>query len=223
MAPVTWTLIERALQDQEYVSSRRSLALLIFAPLRFLSKSMPDGREQLTATHEHPFWVPEIGAWVEARNLAAGMTLRTPDGTTIRVLSNRAYTKHARTYNLTVDDLHTYYVLAGATPVLVHNSNCDVPSGSLQGSRLAQKLRLESANSPFTEGGQLTPDAIAGSRLAMPGTKMGNKELQARFAERGGASQWGKYSTETHQSPYGDYQVHYYMNRVSGEVMYDYD
>ncbi|WP_372500137.1 hypothetical protein [Streptomyces panaciradicis] len=26
-------------------------------------------------------------------------------------------------YNLTVDQLHTYYVLAGATPVLVHNCN----------------------------------------------------------------------------------------------------
>lgn len=87
-----------------------------------LTVETPDGRERLTATHEHPFWVPEIGAWVEARNLAAGMTLRTPDGTTVRVLSNRAYTKHARTYNLTVDDLHTYYVLAGETPVLVHNA-----------------------------------------------------------------------------------------------------
>jgi hypothetical protein len=29
-------------------------------------------------------------------------------------------------YNLTVQDLHTYYVLAGATPVLVHN--CAAPS-----------------------------------------------------------------------------------------------
>lgn len=95
-----------------------------------LTIETPDGREQLTATHEHPFWVPEIGAWVEARILAAGMTLRTPDGTTVRVLSNRAYTKHARTYNLTVDDLHTYYVLAGATPVLVHNSNCAILSAS---------------------------------------------------------------------------------------------
>jgi hypothetical protein len=27
-------------------------------------------------------------------------------------------------YNLTVDDLHTYYVLAGETPVLVHNTAC---------------------------------------------------------------------------------------------------
>ncbi|MEU9488033.1 RHS repeat-associated core domain-containing protein [Streptomyces decoyicus] len=103
-----------------------------------------------------------------------------------------------------------------------HNG-CNVVSGSLQGERLAEKLRVESANSPFTEGGHLTPEAIAGSELAMPGTKMGNGELQARFRERGGASQWGKYSTKTNQSPYGDYQVHYYKNRVTDEVMYDYD
>ncbi|WP_420918685.1 polymorphic toxin-type HINT domain-containing protein [Streptomyces coelicoflavus] len=89
-----------------------------------LTIETPNGPKKLTATHEHPFWVPEIGAWVEARNLAAGATLRTSDGTTVRVISNRAYTKHARTYNLTVEDLHTYYVLAGQAPVLVHNSDC---------------------------------------------------------------------------------------------------
>ncbi|MFG3160068.1 polymorphic toxin-type HINT domain-containing protein [Streptomyces sp. NPDC048232] len=97
-----------------------------------LTIETPDGPEQLTATHEHPFWVPEIGAWVEASKLAAGTTLRTPDGTTVRVISNRAYTKHARTYNLTVEDLHTYYVLAGETPVLVHNSNCGPSLKDLQ-------------------------------------------------------------------------------------------
>ncbi|MFI6699366.1 RHS repeat domain-containing protein [Streptomyces sp. NPDC050509] len=103
------------------------------------------------------------------------------------------------------------------------SATLDVPSSSFQGNKLAERLRLDSANSPFNQSGHLTPDAIAESRLAMPGVKMGNKDLQARFAERGGASQWGKYSTVTHQSPYGDYQVHYYMNRESGEVLYDYD
>ncbi|MFF1926335.1 hypothetical protein ACFVW8_37945, partial [Streptomyces sp. NPDC058221] len=29
------------------------------------------------------------------------------------------------THDLTVNGIHTYYVLAGATPVLVHNSGCD--------------------------------------------------------------------------------------------------
>ncbi|UQX03669.1 ricin-type beta-trefoil lectin domain protein [Streptomyces sp. RerS4] len=182
-----------------------------------------DGIRTITTTDHHPFWSESDQAWKDAGQLTPGVTLRTDEGVPVAVVRTHSYQASTDTFNLTVADFHTYYVLAGETPVLVHNSNCDVPSGSLQGEKLAQKLRLESANSPFTGSGQLTPDAISGSRLAMPGTKMGNKELQARFAERGGASQWGKYSTETHQSPYGDYQVHYYMNRVSGEVMYDYD
>ncbi|GAA0328260.1 hypothetical protein GCM10009540_55170 [Streptomyces turgidiscabies] len=98
-----------------------------------LSIAADRGVETLTATHEHPFWVPELGQWVEARNLAADMHLRKPDGSTVTVIANRPFSKHARTYNLTVDDLHTYYVLAGATPVLVHNSNC--APGTLPGTR----------------------------------------------------------------------------------------
>ncbi|MER6391230.1 polymorphic toxin-type HINT domain-containing protein [Streptomyces sp. NPDC001523] len=89
-----------------------------------LSIATEEGIEELTATHEHPFWSPSAHAWVEARNLTPGATLLTDDGTTVIVTANKPYTQHATTYNLTVDDLHTYYVLAGETPVLVHNSNC---------------------------------------------------------------------------------------------------
>jgi hypothetical protein len=35
----------------------------------------------------------------------------------------RSYKGAARTFNLTVDAVHTYYVLAGHVPVLVHNAN----------------------------------------------------------------------------------------------------
>ncbi|MFE7114037.1 polymorphic toxin-type HINT domain-containing protein, partial [Streptomyces sp. NPDC057654] len=83
------------------------------------------GSERLTATYEHPFWSPSRHTWVEAAKLKAGTTLRTVDGSTVTVQKNRAYTEHARTYNLTVKELHTYYVLAGRTPILVHNANCD--------------------------------------------------------------------------------------------------
>ncbi len=99
-----------------------------------LSIATEDGVERLTATHEHPFWSPSEDAWVTAGDLAPGMTLLTDDGDTVIVTGNRAYTSHATTYNLTVDELHTYYVLAGQTPVLVHNANCgpgtkfDVPT-----------------------------------------------------------------------------------------------
>ncbi|MFD3551253.1 polymorphic toxin-type HINT domain-containing protein [Streptomyces goshikiensis] len=87
-----------------------------------LSIATEDGIEELTATHEHPFWSPSAQSWVEARNLTPGTTLLTDDGTTVIVTANRPYSQRATTYNLTVDDLHTYYVLAGSTPILVHNS-----------------------------------------------------------------------------------------------------
>lgn len=87
-----------------------------------LSIATEDGVEHLTATYEHPFWSPSEQAWIKAGDLTAGMALLTDEGGTVVVTGNRAYTDHVRTYNLTVDGLHTYYVLAGETPVLVHNS-----------------------------------------------------------------------------------------------------
>ncbi|XKK63477.1 Hint domain-containing protein [Streptomyces sp. ARC32] len=92
-----------------------------------LSIATEDGVEELTATHEHPFWSPSERDWVPAGKLKPGMTLRTDDGDTVIVTGNRSFAMKARTYNLTVDGLHTYYVLAGQTPVLVHNSSCTVP------------------------------------------------------------------------------------------------
>ncbi|CAM5730126.1 hypothetical protein SALBM311S_00422 [Streptomyces alboniger] len=94
-----------------------------------LSIATEDGIEELTATHEHPFWSPSEQDWITAGALRPGMTLLTDDGGTVIVTGNRSFTKHTRTYNLTVDDLHTYYVLAGQTPVLVHNSNCPLTGG----------------------------------------------------------------------------------------------
>ncbi|MEU5002078.1 polymorphic toxin-type HINT domain-containing protein [Streptomyces sp. NPDC021622] len=89
-----------------------------------LSIATPDGTEKLTATYEHPFWSVDQKDWVDAGDLKPGMTLRTDDGRTVTVTDTRQYQDHARTYNLTIQGLHTYYVLAGETPVLVHNSNC---------------------------------------------------------------------------------------------------
>ncbi|MFD4569609.1 polymorphic toxin-type HINT domain-containing protein [Streptomyces sp. NPDC058467] len=97
-----------------------------------LSIATADGIEKLTATHEHPFWSPSEHDWIEAGALKPGMTLLTDDGDTVIVTGNRSFTRHARTYNLTVDDLHTYYVLAGQTPVLVHNSDWCTPEERIE-------------------------------------------------------------------------------------------
>ncbi|MFJ7195342.1 MULTISPECIES: RHS repeat-associated core domain-containing protein [unclassified Streptomyces] len=75
----------------------------------------------ITATEGHPFWVPALHQWVEAGSLRAGQWLRTSAGTWVQITATKHRTQSTKVYNLTVDDLHTYYVLAGATPVLVHN------------------------------------------------------------------------------------------------------
>ncbi|XVU27708.1 polymorphic toxin-type HINT domain-containing protein [Actinoplanes sp. CA-054009] len=80
-----------------------------------------DGEEKLTTTETHPFWSETRQAWVDAGDLRVGELLRTEQGDRVRVGALREYEDEKRTYDLTVDDLHTYYVLAGDVPVLVHN------------------------------------------------------------------------------------------------------
>ncbi|MER6523028.1 polymorphic toxin-type HINT domain-containing protein, partial [Streptomyces sp. NPDC001553] len=78
----------------------------------------------ITATDIHPFWVENRHTWVDAADLKPGDRLRTPEGELKELIGLRAWTERMRVHNLTVDDLHTYYVFAGDTPVLVHNTGC---------------------------------------------------------------------------------------------------
>ncbi|MEV6163937.1 polymorphic toxin-type HINT domain-containing protein [Streptomyces sp. NPDC052052] len=81
-----------------------------------------DKTASVTATDGHPFWVAELNTWVDATDLKPGEQLRTTTGVQVDIQTVKRWTALDETvYNLTVDDLHTYYVLAGATPVLVHN------------------------------------------------------------------------------------------------------
>ncbi|RDG40027.1 hypothetical protein DVH02_00425 [Streptomyces corynorhini] len=82
-----------------------------------------DGKPaKITATDGHPFWVPELDAWIDAGELRSGQWLRTSAGTWAQITAIEHRAESTTVYNLSVHDLHTYYVLAGDTPVLVHNS-----------------------------------------------------------------------------------------------------
>ncbi|MBP8534585.1 RHS repeat-associated core domain-containing protein [Streptomyces sp. MK37H] len=83
-----------------------------------------DRPASIIATDTHPFWVTSEARWVDAGDVITGMPLRTDKGEAVTVTSVRHFTKLQRTYDLTVSTIHTYYVLAGETPVLVHNSSC---------------------------------------------------------------------------------------------------
>ncbi|MFJ5264663.1 polymorphic toxin-type HINT domain-containing protein, partial [Streptomyces sp. NPDC088387] len=83
----------------------------------------------VTATAGHPFWVPSLGRWVDAGELKPGHWVRSPEGAWIQVSAVKAWTaRKATVHNLTVTDAHTYYVLVGSAPVLVHNCGPSNPA-----------------------------------------------------------------------------------------------
>ncbi|MFF7204809.1 polymorphic toxin-type HINT domain-containing protein [Streptomyces sp. NPDC008141] len=86
-----------------------------------------EATDTITATAGHPFWVPSLKKWLKAGELKPGQWLQTGAGSRVQVDAVQAWTQQAAVYNLTVDKAHTYYVLAGATPVLVHNCG-DAPT-----------------------------------------------------------------------------------------------
>jgi hypothetical protein len=83
------------------------------------------GDAELVATQGHPVWAANRGAWVEAGDLEQGDRVVSADRRMAAVTSSREWTEYEQVFNLTVDGLHTYYVIAGTTDVLVHNVQRD--------------------------------------------------------------------------------------------------
>ncbi|MFD7173797.1 RHS repeat-associated core domain-containing protein [Streptomyces sp. NPDC059929] len=99
-----------------------------FTDLTLTNDANPRGPPaKITSTHHHPYWSETRHQWIDAGELHPGEHLRQPDGSLLTIQTVRNYQYTVTTHNLTVNQLHTYYVLAGSTPVLVHN--CDVALG----------------------------------------------------------------------------------------------
>ena len=78
----------------------------------------------LHTTDHHQFWDQTTSAWTDAAKLRPGVsTLLTADGQTVTVTAVSSQPGDQLMRDLTVADTHTYYVVAGDTPVLVHNCN----------------------------------------------------------------------------------------------------
>jgi len=83
----------------------------------------------ITATEDHPFWNDTDQKWQRADQLDEGDLVRSADGQLLRVDGLEEPTARSATaYNLTVDDIHTYYVGAGDGSVLVHNTCGPLPT-----------------------------------------------------------------------------------------------
>ena len=75
----------------------------------------------LHTTANHLFWDDTERRWVPASELKPGHSLRTDAGQSATVTKVSEFSASKQMRDLTISDFHTYYVLAGQTPVLVHN------------------------------------------------------------------------------------------------------
>jgi RHS repeat-associated protein len=137
-----------------------------------------DGKP-LTTTEDHPFWDETDGHWERADDLEKGDVLLTPTGAPAHV-DGFSVTTHrmAPAYNLTIDDLHTYYVLAGKTPVLVHNTGCG--TGAKRGPKPAgtgpHNLKIEAVGRSVTDGEIIAGGGVLPERaIATPGGFKGSR------------------------------------------------
>ncbi|MEU2977521.1 LamG-like jellyroll fold domain-containing protein [Streptomyces hirsutus] len=79
------------------------------------------GPKTIETTKHHQFYEITRNSWTQAVDLKPGQQLQNGDGEPATILNVTAYTAQRTTYDLSVEGLHTYHVLAGETPVLVHN------------------------------------------------------------------------------------------------------
>jgi hypothetical protein len=74
----------------------------------------------IEATYNHPFWVTDTQTFVWAEDLEPGEHLLLADGRAPPITSISHHDEITTVYNLSVTDIHTFYV--GDESVLVHNS-----------------------------------------------------------------------------------------------------
>lgn len=115
------------------------------APTAAVSSAAAVQTGHLTTTFHHPFYDETRAAFVDAQYLRTGDTLQTPTGTA-QITAVRLYHANTTTYDLTIGDLHTYYVEAGTTPILVHNCNEAIAAGL--------KSRVDALHKLLPEGAQ---------------------------------------------------------------------
>ncbi|MFE3457705.1 polymorphic toxin-type HINT domain-containing protein [Nocardiopsis aegyptia] len=148
----------------------------------------PGGPASVTATDNHPFWVLERG-WVDAIDLQPGSWLRTSSGAWAQISAVDAYTvPDQRVHNLTVNDLHTYYVLVGDTPILVHNADCvvDEIAQKIANHTNGEALRPDGNGTHYVKG--VKPDDLAKYVAGVIGGDKPN--VETRFLRNGRVAYW---------------------------------
>ena len=143
----------------------------------------------VATTADHPFWNATDEEWQRADALESGDLVLTADGTMLTIDGmDWGSERTATAFNLTIHDIHTYFVAVDQAQVLVHNT-CpwDLDSLSASGQRVmsndglnraAQKLQQHGGqgNLPVVSGNVAQRNALATDLLddilTAPGTRV---------------------------------------------------
>jgi hypothetical protein len=111
-----------------------------------------DGSSTITATDEHPFWIESLQRWVEAKDLKLTYTFETSDHRSATITTVVPLAEHRQVHNLTVDDLHTYFVSGAGSSVtiLVHNANPGAGGSCKRNYTAAYEFQLDDADKVAT-------------------------------------------------------------------------
>lgn len=117
--------------------------LIVGTGAKQLKRIVTAGR-QIVATDGHPFYTANTGSWTNAADLRQGDQLVGADGSLTKVSALIDADQATTVYNLSVNDIHTYY--AGEHSVLVHN--CDPSLGSGNAYSVAYETHLPKTSYP---------------------------------------------------------------------------
>lgn len=100
----------------------------------------------------------DASIWTDAADLEVGTQLRdTDNGNVLGVLAADNFIGNAKMHDLTVRDIHTYYVMAGDSPVLVHNCGGGVQTASrtadVNGAPTGPRISLDQARAAAERNG----------------------------------------------------------------------
>ncbi|HET6531340.1 MAG TPA: polymorphic toxin-type HINT domain-containing protein, partial [Actinoplanes sp.] len=180
----------------------------------------------ISATAEHPFWVPALRAWVPAKSLGAGFSVQTLDGRPAAITKVSERTAAARAHNFTVAEIHTYYVMANNTPVLVHNA-CSRTSGNNVAARNGTAIHGD-----FDRFLRDVGNGYSGARTLSSGRRIDGAYLDPRLGEipielkpnnpnqlRRGWNQLAQYETDM-GAPAGSGQLWVYDVGPGGQIFF---
>jgi RHS repeat-associated protein len=173
--------------DSGVTSDEVVTALHVNDDLDLTDVTLVDDDGQLVVLHttqNHPFWDATDRRWVAAGELVAGHEVHSDHGP-IRVVAVHDFAEHRQMHNLTVNAIHTYYVQAGGSSVLVHNQ---CPIAGHTGAPVDIRTAPDGCTCPKMvilgpDGRPARPGGTATHGVETPSTQQGRIEEQRTAAE----------------------------------------